>query len=240
MNTSLKVNKLVILIVLIPFFATSKEQQLRNKKSNNFYNQLVLDFSASYVSLNSKPNETQLTYRELILEEKLNQGIQYSMNLYYELENNLLLGLRYSLMEGEHQKAKLLYEGFLVNVSAQDKIHFLGPAIAYRKFSNDLKLNYEVSYSMGFTSSIRIYTVQNSTLKYIANTFGSEFGLAIYYKITKQLALGAYTGINYSSFKEYRIESSNGVSHEKFDDNGSSSLDRGYYGISLRIKKQSK
>lgn len=238
MKTSSTVDKLIILIALMPFLSFSQQQHLPHEKKKNktFFNHLILDFSASHVGLTSKLNETQFTNRELIFNKKLNQGIQYSVNLYYELGDQFLMGFRYSLMEGNRENAKLFYDGFLTAISAHKKIHFLGPTIAYRKFLNYLNLSYEVSYSMGFTSSIRINSVQSSNIKYTANTFGSELGLAIYYKITEHLALGFNTGINVGSYKEYRIESPNGVSYEKFDE-GHSSLNRGYYGLSLRIKK---
>lgn len=237
MNTSLKVNKLVILIVLIPFFTYTQEHSFTQKKKNTFFNLLALDFSSSYVSLTKKLNDTQSTYRELIFEEKLDQGIQYSVNLYYVLKDDLMLGFRYSLMEGSHETGQLFYDGFLMNLTAQEKIHFLGPVVAYRKFSYDLKFSYEMSYSFGYTSFLRVNSVQNSIIKYTANTYGIELGLAIYYQLTKHLALGGITGINASAFEKYRIESSNGVSHEKFEDDRRSSLSREYYGLSLRFKK---
>ena len=239
MRASTLANRIFILVVFISFFSFPQEQSLNQKKKNSktLFNHLTLDFSASYVSLNTKFDETQFTNRELIFEEKLNQGIQYSVNLYYELENNLMLGFRYSLMVGNHESAQLFNDGFLRDVFAQKKIHFLGPVVTYRKLSYDLKFSYEISYSFGFTSYLKFNSVENSNIKHTANTHGNELGLAIYYQLTKHLALGGYTGLNISSFKKYRVQSPEGVFHERFEDDGKSFLDRGYYGLSLRIKK---
>ena len=144
---------------------------------------------------------------------------------------------RYSLMVGNRESAQLFNTGFLRDVFVQNKIHFLGPVVTYRKLSYDLKFSYEISYSFGFTSYLRFNSVENSNIKYTANTHGNELGLAIYYQLTKHLALGGYTGLNIGSFKKYRVQSPEGVFHERFEDDGKYFLDRGYYGLSLRIKK---
>ena len=234
--TSLVLSCLFCLFNFIVLTAQEEDSINTREKAEPSNKGFVFDFSVSNIKLIYQLDQSQFNNQELVHEENLKQGVQYTGSFMYSVSRNTFLGLRYSFMSGNKNTALLHFNNTLRMVNAQKRIHYIGPIINQRFQFIKNKLSCDIYYSIGFAKYIQKNTLPDYESSISANVFSDEFGIGILFQFAKHFSIGGVVGVNSGAYKKHTVTNPQGKTEFSFENDQRNSIYRGYYGLNFRIK----
>lgn len=144
----------------------------------------------------------------------LKSGINFDISAYYQVNNILSVGLKYSNYSASSDGYILGYVNNMpvsVPVTTKDQINFYGPAVMISNFNEDTRHKMFVDMGLGVIS----YTTKTANVKGTGSNLGAELNFAYQYQITKNILIGPKLGLTAGTLTKMKI---NGVTYDFNDD----------------------
>lgn len=151
----------------------------------------------------------------------LKSGMNFDISAYYQVNNILSVGLKYSNYSASSDGYILGYVNNMpvsVPVTTKDQINFYGPAVMISNFNEETRHKMFVDMGLGVIS----YTTKTANVKGTGSNLGAELNFAYQYQITKNILIGPKLGLTAGTLNKMKI---NGVTYD-FDDDQKEGLHR--------------
>ncbi|WP_346986545.1 hypothetical protein [Chryseobacterium sp. POE27] len=144
----------------------------------------------------------------------LKSGMNFDISAYYQVNNILSVGLKYSNYSASSDGYILGYVNNMpvsVPVTTKDQINFYGPAVMISNFNEETRHKMFVDMGLGVIS----YTTKIANVKGTGSNLGAELNFAYQYQITKNILIGPKLGLTAGTLNKMKID---GVTYDFNDD----------------------
>lgn len=151
----------------------------------------------------------------------LKSGMNFDISAYYQVNNILSVGLKYSNYSASSDGYILGYVNNMpvsVPVTTKDQINFYGPAVMISNFNEETRHKMFIDMGLGVIS----YTTKTADVKGTGSNLGAELNFAYQYQITENILIGPKLGLTAGTLNKMKI---NGVTYD-FDDDQKEGLHR--------------